>query len=164
MSASNPILEKAFQEVFAICHGKRWQMCIPVQEDSDSDTVIIAGLKIGEEAEALRAELAQARAGLPQASGIPCVNCGGQVVEFTVPSDIWNAVVRLGGPEHDREYLCWNCFWVAVRSFLARAEAQRDGYRQALEKVNSKALSLFDAQAIAWTVLSKNKALEARHE
>lgn len=43
-------------------------------------------------------------------SDIPCSNCGGKVQEFSVPSDIWNAVVRHYGQETDNEYLCIWCF------------------------------------------------------
>jgi hypothetical protein len=43
-------------------------------------------------------------------STIPCSRCGGPVIEFTVPNHIWNAVVRKGGPETDKEYLCAQCF------------------------------------------------------
>jgi hypothetical protein len=47
-------------------------------------------------------------------SDIPCDLCGGVVYEFSVPNDIWNRVVRLGGPETDKEYLCLRCFLLAV--------------------------------------------------
>lgn len=43
-------------------------------------------------------------------STVPCVLCRGVVFEFSVPSELWNAVVRRGGPETDKEYLCVNCF------------------------------------------------------
>lgn len=45
----NDKIEKAFQEVFKLCRGKRFEMTIPVQE-TDSDCVIVAGLKVCEEA------------------------------------------------------------------------------------------------------------------
>jgi hypothetical protein len=43
-------------------------------------------------------------------SETPCSNCGGDVQEFSIPSDIWNAVVRRSGKEIDNEYLCIWCF------------------------------------------------------
>jgi hypothetical protein len=52
-------------------------------------------------------------------STIPCCKCGGPVVEFTVPNDIWNAVIRRGGHETDQEYLCMDCWYKALRAYLA---------------------------------------------
>jgi len=43
-------------------------------------------------------------------SEISCVRCTGPVIEFSVDNDVWNVVVRKGGPEHDKEYLCVWCF------------------------------------------------------
>lgn len=43
-------------------------------------------------------------------STVPCCACGGQVIEFTVPNDVWNQIIRKGGHEHDQEYLCAACF------------------------------------------------------
>jgi len=51
-------------------------------------------------------------------SGIPCDICGGTVIEFSIPNDIWNRVVRLDGHEHDNEYLCIECFYEALREAL----------------------------------------------
>lgn len=53
------------------------------------------------------------------ASAVPCARCGGEVVEFSIPNDIWNEIIRLDGHEHADEYLCWNCFWHATRLKLA---------------------------------------------
>lgn len=41
-----------------------------------------------------------------------CSNCGGEAVEFSVPSPVWNKVVRsqTGGRESENEYLCVWCF------------------------------------------------------
>ena len=36
-------------------------------------------------------------------STIPCARCGGRCIEFTVPNDVWNAVVRRSGEERDDE-------------------------------------------------------------
>lgn len=51
-------------------------------------------------------------------SGIPCDICGGDVIEFSIPNDIWNKVIRLDGHEHDKEYLCMACFFDALRVAL----------------------------------------------
>lgn len=53
-------------------------------------------------------------------SELPCDTCGGEVVEYSIPYRIWNAVVRSGGEEHDREYLCIWCF---VDLVIGRFEA-----------------------------------------
>ena len=52
-------------------------------------------------------------------STIPCARCGGRCVEFMVPNDVWNAVVRLGGKERDDEYMCEACYRRAVEQFVA---------------------------------------------
>jgi hypothetical protein len=54
-------------------------------------------------------------------SEVPCARCGGQCVEFTVPNDVWNAVVRLGGKEREDEYLCEACYRRAVEVFVRSA-------------------------------------------
>ena len=51
-------------------------------------------------------------------SEIPCVICKNEVYEFYIPSDIWNKVIRKNGKETDKEYLCLNCFWNALRDEL----------------------------------------------
>lgn len=51
-------------------------------------------------------------------SSVPCDLCGGEVIEFSIPNDIWNKVIRLDGREHDKEYLCVNCFFDALRKAL----------------------------------------------
>lgn len=56
-----------------------------------------------------------------KASDTPCSICNGEVVEYSIPNHIWNMIVRNGGKEHDREYLCIWCFvksaivWLDVR-------------------------------------------------
>lgn len=60
--------------------------------------------------ESLQAQLAS--------SEIPCCECGGEVVEFTVPNDIWNSVMRPDGHETDREYLCFDCWYKALRQWM----------------------------------------------
>jgi len=43
-------------------------------------------------------------------SEVPCCECGGKVVEFSVPSELWNMVMRPDGHETDKEYLCFDCW------------------------------------------------------
>ena len=57
-------------------------------------------------------------------STIPCARCGGKCIEFTVPNDVWNTVVRRGGKEGDDEYLCEACYRVAVERFVRSATAR----------------------------------------
>lgn len=51
-------------------------------------------------------------------SAIPCCSCGSVVYEFTVPSDIWNLIIRKNGDETDREYICVWCFLDEVIDYL----------------------------------------------
>jgi hypothetical protein len=51
-------------------------------------------------------------------SPIPCIECGNDVIEFSVPNDIWNRVIRPDGHEHDKEYLCMHCFLNRLRTAL----------------------------------------------
>jgi len=41
----NDKIEKAYTEIFALCKGKKWRMSIPVNEEKDSDCIIIDGIK-----------------------------------------------------------------------------------------------------------------------
>ena len=43
-------------------------------------------------------------------SEVPCCKCHGEVIEFTVPNELWNAVMRPDGCETDQEYLCFDCW------------------------------------------------------
>lgn len=52
-------------------------------------------------------------------SETPCERCSGAVIEFSIPNDIWNAVIRTEGHERDDEYLCMDCFFDALRQALA---------------------------------------------
>lgn len=49
---------------------------------------------------------------------LACARCRGKVKEFTVPNDVWNAVVRRGGPESVGEYLCEACYRHAVEDYV----------------------------------------------
>lgn len=51
-------------------------------------------------------------------SKIPCVACGGELIEFSIPNDIWNKVIRRKGKESDQEYLCIKCFFEKLRKEL----------------------------------------------
>lgn len=59
-------------------------------------------------------------------SGIPCSDCAGDVVEFTVPNDIWNSVMRPDGKEGDREYLCVSCWYLWLRKHMHTEKARAD--------------------------------------
>ncbi len=53
-----------------------------------------------------------------QITAIPCGICGGQCIEFSIPSDIWNEVIRRGKRQYESEYLCMDCFLDALRRQL----------------------------------------------
>jgi hypothetical protein len=44
LAAALAAIEKAHDEVSALCHGKRWVMSVPAREDEDSDLVIANAL------------------------------------------------------------------------------------------------------------------------
>jgi hypothetical protein len=56
--AMSDVIERAREEVHALCSGKRWAMSIPVEEDRDSDMVIVSALDY---AVTLRAEAVRLR-------------------------------------------------------------------------------------------------------
>jgi hypothetical protein len=56
----------------------------------------------------------------PSVSETLCVSCDNPCVEFHVPNDVWNAVVRKGGPEHDKEFLCVWCYHKAVEEYVRK--------------------------------------------
>lgn len=59
-------------------------------------------------------------------TGIPCANCGGPMLEYSIPNDTWNLVVRRGGPEGNNEYLCYSCWLAAVGAEIERLRAELD--------------------------------------
>ena len=59
-------------------------------------------------------------------SKIPCARCGGEMVEFSVPNDCWNIVVRHNNHEADSEYLCVWCFLDDFIQWFARADELRN--------------------------------------
>ena len=92
-------------------------------------------------------------------SQIPCHDCKGPVIEFSIANELWNMLIRENGPETDSEYLCINCFALRVvdllnhknceveslnkRLFLkdfkiAQLEAQLKRYRQNMIKMDQK--------------------------
>lgn len=85
------------------------------------------GLKPDEIAR-LRAELEQVKNN--RTSTVPCCECGGDAVEFTVPNDIWNAVMRPDEKETDREYLCLDCWYKALRNYINNLRAELDRERE----------------------------------
>jgi hypothetical protein len=51
-------------------------------------------------------------------STIPCARCGGEVIEFSIPNDIWNKVIRADTEESDNEYICVDCWFNSLRKSL----------------------------------------------
>lgn len=51
-------------------------------------------------------------------SEIPCARCGGRCIEFTVPNNVWNTIIRREGRERDDEYICEGCYRKAVEDFV----------------------------------------------
>ena len=49
---------------------------------------------------------------------IPCNRCKGGVIPFSVDNEVWNTVIRRGGPEMDQEYLCAWCFLVDIVRYV----------------------------------------------
>lgn len=68
-------------------------------------------------------------------SDIPCCECGGPVVEFSIPNELWNRVMRPDGHETDKEYLCYSCWNKALvnyfRGYLASKLKAREAMRKA---------------------------------
>jgi len=57
---------------------------------------------------------------------IPCNRCGGNVIEFSVPNDIWNTVIRQDGHERDDEYICHACWYKSIRQHLSELKRQNE--------------------------------------
>ncbi len=63
-----------------------------------------------EENERLKEQLdASCKRGI-EISDVPCCRCHGPVIEFSIPNELWNIIVRNRGPETNKEYLCLDCF------------------------------------------------------
>lgn len=75
-------------------------------------------------------------------STIPCCLCNGPVEEFSIPNEAWNRIIRKGGPETDKEYLCWACFEKAALQQVTRErdEAVADGksWRRVSERLEDE--------------------------
>jgi len=61
-------------------------------------------------------------------SSIPCARCGGVVIEFSVPNDIWNAIVRRDAPEGSDEYMCHACWLRALRAFAKQSACEHEAW------------------------------------
>jgi len=76
------VIERAKQEVFAICKGRHhggheWRMSIPVNEERDSDRIIMAGLNAANDllaAEVQRAVEGEREACAKEAGGLVCTS------------------------------------------------------------------------------------------
>lgn len=93
---------------------------------------------------ALQAELAQLREqfGIHDGtSSIPCARCNGPVVEFVIPSDIWNAVIRPDGRERDDEHICYDCWLAAIGKFSEQSAREHEAW-EAMRNGTILALSL----------------------
>lgn len=66
-------------------------------------------------------------------SEVPCARCGGRVVEFVVPNDVWNSVVRLDGKEGDDEYLCEACYRNAVTAWVRSSRSSKEAPKQIID-------------------------------
>lgn len=90
-----------------------------------------------------------------RASEVPCRRCGGVVREFTVPNEVWNAVIRVDGRERDDEYICLACWYVAVLTAL----------RKQRERIGQQAQAMIDlyleAAGVAQDVREGRNPLEA---
>lgn len=79
-------------------------------------------------AERAESELLQAREQIaalrPKYSDIPCFECGNNVVEFSVPDELWNAVMRPDGHETGKEYLCFDCWNKNLMAYIAALTKQ----------------------------------------
>lgn len=99
---------------------------------NDREFLILAG-RLVKQMGPLVAELRELREAKESPSTIPCCKCGGMVVEFSVPNEAWNIIVRKGGSETDQEYLCLDCFARCAASELRTAREKIDRLREAGE-------------------------------
>lgn len=72
-------------------------------------------------------------------SAVPCCKCKGPVVEFTVPNEVWNAIIRRNGPETDQEYLCKDCYIAACTEYFAAQDQHLKEARAALATQTERA-------------------------
>jgi hypothetical protein len=57
-------------------------------------------------------------------SSIPCCECGGEVIEFSVPNRLWNTVMRPDGHETDKEYICFSCWNNKLIEYISKVKKQ----------------------------------------
>jgi hypothetical protein len=91
---------------------------------------------------------------LSQDSAIPCCKCHGPVIEFTIPNETWNAVMRPDGKETDQEYICESCWHEAVQEAATRPLNLRVDGKELLRK-------LTDAKIIPWALIVSNDEIQA---
>lgn len=100
--------------------------------------VLVASADLHESQQACIAELerqlAEIQRSKPRVSKVPCCVCGGEVVEFTVPNDLWNFVMRPDGKETGKEYLCWDCWnkalWRKMQELQRETQAAVEDMRK----------------------------------
>jgi hypothetical protein len=80
--AMSDVIERAREEVHALCSGKRWAMSIPVEEDRDSDMVIVSALDY---AVTLRAEAVRLREALERVREF--------TTRYSIVSTSWDALL-----------------------------------------------------------------------
>jgi hypothetical protein len=58
-------------------------------------------------------------------SEIPCGRCAGTVVEFSIPNNIWNLVMRPHGKEGELpEYICLGCWYERLLAALQSRQVE----------------------------------------
>lgn len=61
---------------------------------------------------------------------MPCARCGVPVAEeFVIPNDVWNPIIRGATGERDDEFICLECWWNAVRKYIAASEINNRGVK-----------------------------------
>lgn len=92
---------------------------------------------------------------------IPCCDCRAPVTEFVIPNEVWNGLVRRGGPETDEEYLCVQCFGARAGDTLRETISELEALRAKLAEAEKKSEFLGAAARIYQT---GNAALEAERD
>lgn len=90
--------------------------------------------------ERLEAEIARLREQLAavDVSTVPCCQCHGPVVEFSRSNAEWNATMKPGGHETDREYLCAACYMNRLATRAETAEARVAELEEALNTMHNE--------------------------
>lgn len=71
-------------------------------------------------------------------SMIPCCLCGGKVIEFVIPNELWNRVIRIKGREANKEYLCFNCWNNKLTQFINKLDAENKRLAKENEDLTDK--------------------------